>query len=285
MRGVSISVGPGEIFALLGTNGAGKTSTLEVLEGLAKPSFGSVRILGMDPWAERRELRPYIGIMLQEGGFSPDLTVAETISMWAKTLSGPLPAATVIEMVGIEHRKDTPVRQLSGGERRRLDLALTVLNRPDVIFLDEPTTGLDPESRRNTWELIRRLRDEGATVLLTTHYLDEAEQLAKRLAIMHGGVIVREGAVEDVIASYPARIRFREPGVVIPARLTGQCSSENGDVVVETDALQETLTDLLIWARENSISLSSLEATPASLESIFLSLAESSTDRPAEVMS
>lgn len=164
--------------ALLGTNGAGKTSTVELLEGLAAPAGGRVRVLGHDPHAERAAVRPRTGVMLQEGGLPFDLTVAETARMWAGCTSGARPEAEVLERVGLTGRSGVRVKQLSGGERRRLDLALALLGDPEVLFLDEPTAGLDAEGRRDTWELVRSLRDTGTTVLLTTHYLAEAEDLA-----------------------------------------------------------------------------------------------------------
>src|SRR5690606_9069588 len=193
VRGITFSVGRGEIFALLGTNGAGKTSTVELLEGLAPPSGGRVRVLGHDPFAERAAVRPRTGVMLQEGGFPSDLTVAETTRMWAGCVSGARPPAEVLERVGLTTKSRVRVKQLSGGERRRLDLALALLGDPEVLFLDEPTTGLDAEGRRDTWELVRRLREAGTTVLLTTHYLEEAEGLADRLAILHDGEIAAAG--------------------------------------------------------------------------------------------
>ena len=193
VRGVTFSVCRGELFALLGTNGAGKTSTMEVLEGLAPPTRGTVRVLGCDPCRDRARVRRRMGIVLQEGGFPSDLTVAEAGRMWAGTLSAPRPVPEALELAGLGHRAGVAVRSLSGGERRRLDLAMAILGRPEVLFLDEPTTGLDPESRRRTWQLIRGLLGSGTTIMLTTHYLEEAEALADRVAIMHQGRIVRAG--------------------------------------------------------------------------------------------
>ncbi len=211
VSGVSFSVARGELFALLGTNGAGKTSTVELLEGLARPTAGTIRVLGHDPYRERAAVRPRTGVMLQEGGFPSDLTVLETARMWSACTTGARPAAEALEMVGLSSRARVRVKQLSGGEKRRLDLALALTSRPEVLFLDEPTTGLDAEGRRDTWELIRALRADGTTVLLTTHYLEEAEALADRLAIMHQGQIVTAGTTAEVTASQPARIRFTLP--------------------------------------------------------------------------
>lgn len=214
MSGISFSVARGELFALLGTNGAGKTSTVELLEGLAPPTGGTVRVLGHDPYRERAAVRPRTGVMLQEGGFPSDLTVMETVRMWSACTTGARPAGEALEMVGLTGRGNVRVKQLSGGEKRRLDLALALTSRPEVLFLDEPTTGLDAEGRQETWELVRALRDNGTTVLLTTHYLEEAEALADRLAIMHQGRIVTTGTIAEVTARQPARIRFVLPEAV-----------------------------------------------------------------------
>nr|WP_051102666.1 ABC transporter ATP-binding protein [Parafrankia elaeagni] len=208
VQGVEFLVRRGELFALLGTNGAGKTSTLEVLEGLARPSAGTVRVLGHDPFRDRRLVRPRIGIMLQAGAFPADLTVREAALAWAGTLTSPRPVAEALELAGVQERATVRIRQLSGGERRRLDLAMAVLGRPEVLFLDEPTTGLDPESRRATWDGIGNLLAAGTTVVLTTHYLEEAEVLANHLAIMHRGRVVRTGTPAEVVASQPARVSF-----------------------------------------------------------------------------
>jgi len=204
VRGVTFSVRRGELLALLGTNRAGKTSVMEVLQGLAPAARGAVRVLGCDPCRERALVQRRMGIMLQEGGFAPDLTVAETGRMWAGTLSAPRPVAEALGLVSLGHSAGVAVRSLSGGERRRLDLAMAILGRPEVLFLDEPTTGLDQESRRRTWLLIRELLGAGTTVVLTTHYLEEAEELADRLAIMYQGRIVRAGTPAEVAASQPA---------------------------------------------------------------------------------
>lgn len=211
VRGLDLTVRRGELFALLGTNGAGKTSTMELIEGLARPTAGTVTVLGHDPFQERAALRPRIGIMLQEGGFPGDLTVAETVTGWAALSSTPRPVAQALDLVGLGGRAAVRVKQLSGGEKRRLDLAVALIGRPEVLFLDEPSTGLDPQARAAVWELVRELRAEGTTILLTTHYLEEAEQLADRLAIMHQGRVVTTGTVAEVIADRPARISFELP--------------------------------------------------------------------------
>ncbi len=187
VRGISFEVRPGEVLALLGVNGAGKTSALEVLEGLAPAGGGTVRVLGMDPVRERARVRRELGVLLQTSGLPGDLTVAETLRAWAGTLTDPRPVEEALAQVSLTGRADVRVRALSGGERRRLDLAMALLGRPSVVVLDEPTTGLDPESRRQVWELVQGLVAGGAAVLLTTHHLEEAEELADRVAVMRAG--------------------------------------------------------------------------------------------------
>jgi ABC-2 type transport system ATP-binding protein len=279
VRGANLTVHRGELFALLGTNGAGKTSTMEVLEGLAPPSGGTVRVLGRDPYRERRLVRPRTGVMLQEGGFPSDLTVHETVTTWAGTLTSARPAGEALELAGLGHRAGVRLAQLSGGEKRRLDLAVAVLGRPDVLFLDEPTSGLDPESRRRTWDVVRSLLDDGTTVMLTTHDLSEAEALADRLAIMHAGRIVRTGTPEEVAAAQPAQVAFRlESGAPRPdlAALGARAdaTADGRRTVVHTGDLQETLTALLAWAGTHGVRLHDLEARPGSLEAAFLAVAD-----------
>ncbi|MFF9642701.1 ABC transporter ATP-binding protein [Kitasatospora aureofaciens] len=276
VRGVDLTVGRGELFALLGTNGAGKTSTMEVIEGLAAPSGGTVRVLGHDPFEERAAVRPRIGVMLQEGGFPGELTAAETGRAWAGVTSGARPVAEALELVGLGHRAGVRVKQLSGGERRRLDLAMALLGRPEVLFLDEPSTGLDPEARAAVWRLVRELRAQGTTVLLTTHYLEEAEELADRLAIMHGGRVVTTGTVAEVIAGRPSRITFELPeftGAALPVLPGAEVTVDGRKVTVQSTGLQDTLTDLLGWARHHGIALGALDARSASLEEAFLAIA------------
>ncbi|MGW3102875.1 ABC transporter ATP-binding protein [Streptomyces sp. NPDC001100] len=280
VRGITFSVRRGEVFALLGTNGAGKTSTVEVLEGLAAPSGGRVRVLGHDPHTERATVRPRTGVMLQEGGFPSELTVAETARMWAGCTSGARPVPEALALVGLERRATVRVKQLSGGERRRLDLALALLGEPEVLFLDEPTTGLDAEGRRDTWELVRALRDGGTTVLLTTHYLEEAEGLADRLAIMSEGRIAVTGTPAEVTAGRPSRISFELPagyfvGDLPPLAELGVVGHEvDGRVVrLRTHELQRAATGVLVWAERAGIELRRLEMRSASLEEAFLGIA------------
>src|SRR5690625_4473016 len=299
VRGVNLEVRRGELIALLGTNGAGKTSLLEVIEGIAPATAGQVRVLGKDPFRDRAAVRRRTGIMLQEAGFPAELKVTEMARTWARTLSHPRPVPEVLAEVALTHRADVPVKSLSGGERRRLDLALAILGRPEVLFLDEPTTGLDPESRRSTWDLIRRMVGEGVTVVLTTHYLDEAEELADRIAIMDHGRIVRSGTAAQIVADEPARISFvlpdpgtpdpgtRDSGTPVPggARggaelppLAGQHRTRphhHGGVqhTIVTRDLQQDLHRLLTWASEHHLELAELQARSASLEQAFLTIA------------
>jgi ABC-2 type transport system ATP-binding protein len=280
VRGISFGVGRGELFALLGTNGAGKTSTVELLEGLAAPAAGRIRVLGHDPYTERAAVRPRIGVMLQEGGFPAELTVTETVRMWAGCTSGARPVAEALDVVGLTKRAGVRVKQLSGGEKRRLDLAMALIGRPEVLFLDEPTTGLDAEGRRETWELVQELRDNGTTVLLTTHYLEEAEVLADRLAILHEGRIAAEGSVADVVAAQPSHVSFELPegylvGDLPPLAELGVTGheTEGRQVRLRTNELQRTATELLVWARDARIGLGSLDVQAASLEEAFLRIA------------
>ncbi|MDN4161049.1 ABC transporter ATP-binding protein [Nocardioides abyssi] len=291
VRGIDLVVEPGTVVALLGTNGAGKTSALEVVEGLAPPTAGEVRVLGLDPVADRAEVRRRTGVLLQTSGFPADLTVGETLAMWAATMTVPRPVADALADLDLADRVDVRVRSLSGGELRRLDLACTLLGEPEVVLLDEPTTGLDPESRRRVWDLVARLRGRGCSVLLTTHHLEEAETLADRVAIMHAGRIVREGTPAELGADLPATIRFEGtpaelPGLPDPAALPAavRVTTEHGSTTVESTDLQVTLTALLAAAAEGGVRLEGLDARSATLESVFLAIASGahSDDRALE---
>ena len=284
VRGISFEVQPGEVLALLGVNGAGKTSALEVLEGLARPGGGSVRVLGADPVAERARVRPYLGVLLQTSGLPGDLTVAETLRTWSRTLTDPRPVDEALAQVQLAGRADVRVRSLSGGERRRLDLALALLGRPRVVVLDEPTTGLDPESRRQVWQLIRDMVADGAAVLLTTHHLEEAEELAHRVAVLRAGRIVLAGTQAEIAETQPATIRFvLDDGAPTPPRPAGVTVVSDGPRVEwHTRTLQPVLTELLAWANANHVLLRALEARSASLEQAFLAVAaEAGDDRAA----
>lgn len=276
---LNLSVDEGELFGLLGTNGAGKTSSLEVIQGLSRPSDGTVSIMGLDPVRDRRDVRPNLGVMLQKGGLPSDLTARESLEMWAGTCSDPLPVLDTLARVDLADRADTRVKVLSGGEQRRLDLACAIIGQPRVLFLDEPTTGLDPESRRNTWVLIEELRNSGVTIMLTTHYLDEAERLCDRLAIMHKGRVVRSGTVAEVVADHPSRIHLELPTAPLPELPSCSIGVEDGTLVIDTPDLQATLTDLLVWAQRTGVRIDGLDARAASLETVFLSIADEFDDR------
>jgi ABC-2 type transport system ATP-binding protein len=275
VRGVDLDVPAGSITALLGTNGAGKTSTLEVVEGLAPATAGEVSVLGLDPVADRAALRRRTGVLLQRSGFSGDLTVRETLQMWRATVTDGRPVDEMLALLALEGRADVRMLALSGGETRRVDLACTLMGSPELVILDEPTTGLDPESRREVWRLVSGLRDDGATVLITTHYLEEAETLADRLEIMHEGRIVRSGTPTEIAAGHPSKISFSTvPGV--PEDLAGvrRVAHDHGRTTLETDALQRSLSDLLAWAAHDGVALDGLDARSPSLETVFLSIAD-----------
>ena len=275
VNGVSFHVAQGELVALLGSNGAGKTSLLEVLQGSTRSNGGCVQVFGLDPIADRAVIRQRSGIMLQEAGFAKDLTVRETLVMWAGTLTSPRPVEESLAMCNLENRANIRVGSLSGGERRRLDLAMATLGRPELLFMDEPTTGLDPAVRQHTWELVRRMLDEGSTVLLTTHYMEEAEELADRILIMDKGRILTEGSVADIVSRHPCEITFTDVEVsdVEFERLSHvvcPVSHDRGITRVLSTDLHDTLRELLALADSRNIHLDGLNARAASLESAFL---------------
>ncbi|GAA2382365.1 ABC transporter ATP-binding protein [Nonomuraea africana] len=270
VKGISFEALPGEVFALLGRNGAGKTTTMEVLAGFQRADAGEARVLGLDPAKDRRQVRRRTGIMLQEAGFFPDLTVAQTVESWRAFTPAARPTHEMLDLAGLLDRAGTKVRQLSGGEKRRLDLALAVLGRPDVLFLDEPTTGMDPEARRSTWDVVRGIAAEGTTILLTTHYLDEAQRLATRMAIMDHGEIVASGGMAETLAAQAGRVSFELPDGISPRELplpvtmagaVATCRAEDPDLAAQR---------LLSWAAEKGLRLRGLEVRTASLEDLFL---------------
>jgi ABC-2 type transport system ATP-binding protein len=280
---VDLQIQRGEFFGLLGTNGAGKTSLLDMLEGLASPDEGAVTVLGLDPRRQRRVLRPKVGMMLQSGGLPRDLTVRETLTLWHGTCTHPLPVATAISQVGLESRAQARVASLSGGEQRRLDLACALLGRPEIVFLDEPTTGLDPEARRDAWHLFKSLTAQGVTVVLTTHYLDEAESLCDRIALLHRGRVRHTGTVTDIVGAQPSVISFQHhptlPG--LPSALASMSDVDpTGTCIITSWRLQRDLATLLTWADERGLKLEALTATPASLESAYFSLLDQHETTP-----
>src|SRR5919201_6455428 len=240
VRGIDFEVAEGECFALLGPNGAGKTTTVEMLEGYRRRSGGEVEVLGMDPQEGSRELRERIGIVLQSSGIHRELTVHEVLTLYGGYYPHPRDVAQVIELVGLGEKADARVKTLSGGQTRRLDLALGIVGDPELIFLDEPTTGFDPSARRRSWELIENLRSLGKTILLTTHYMDEAQNLADRVTIMAAGRIVAEGTPESLGGRDVAEavISFRLPpgaGTAdLPEALRGQVQLRDNHVSLRT---------------------------------------------------
>jgi ABC-type multidrug transport system ATPase subunit len=283
VRGVSFEVHEGEVFALLGPNGAGKTTTLEILEGHRRRSGGQVRVLGIDPQRGGRALRERIGIVLQAAGIDGELSVREVISLYGRAYPRALPAEELIAMVGLQDKSRARVKTLSGGQRRRLDLALALVGDPDLIFLDEPTTGFDPAARHGAWELVRSLRRAGRTIVLTSHYMDEVQQLADRVAVIAGGRIVAVGA-PDALAEKPQQtsICFRLPvGIAadeLPGRLRGAVQTQSGSIEIHTRTPTRALFDLCSWAVEHGIELEALQVSGASLEQVYLQLTGAGDD-------
>lgn len=293
VRDLNLTVPTGELFALLGTNGAGKTTAMETIEGHRKADTGKVSVLGLDPIADRQRLRPRIGMMLQESGFANDLSVRETLDLWLSMSAGeharkPQRSFTIdnaLERVDLTDRAQTRVVQLSGGQKRRLDLALATVNRPEVLFLDEPTTGLDPESRERTWELIADLQRDGSTIVLTTHYLEEAERLADRIAIMHAGQIATEGTLRELVGGTFSRIGFRQPDrldtpdverevrtAVDPASIR---ISQGARFELEVSDAHLSMRRLLDWADSRQLRIDDLTVSRGSLMDVFNSISSS----------
>jgi ABC-2 type transport system ATP-binding protein len=267
VKDLSFQVRRGELYALLGTNGAGKTSTLEAVEGHRTATSGAVRVFGHSP-RDRTAVRPRMGIMLQESGFSPDLTVRESVRLIGRLTQRTDDVGRVLDIVDLTRKAGTKVSQLSGGERRRLDFATAVYGTPELIFLDEPTTGLDIQSRDDLWDVVDKLRENGSTIVLTTHYLEEAQQRADRIGLMHRGTFHREGTVAELTRSLPAVIRFTLPGAAPALPLPARRES-NGTVLVETVTLQQDLYVLLGWAQQHAVELRELQAGPTGLDDVF----------------
>jgi ABC-2 type transport system ATP-binding protein len=280
VAGIDLTIQRGEVFALLGPNGAGKTTTVEILEGHRRRSAGEVSVLGVDPETGGRALRERIGIVTQESGASLELTVDETIELYSAAYPRRLPVAEVVDLVGLEDSREARVRTLSGGQRRRLDLALAVAGDPDLLFLDEPTTGFDPSARRRSWSLVDKLRSLGKTILLTTHYMDEAQNLADRVAVITHGRIVAEGAPGMLAGrtNGAARVRFRLPADVsrdeIPLPPGVDVALDHGLVSFRTDTPTRALTPLMDWAGERGEELEELTVTRPSLEDVYLELTQ-----------
>ena len=284
LRGVDFDVHSGEVFCLLGPNGAGKTTTVEILEGFRQRTGGSVRVLGLDPADQQGSLRERIGIVLQECGFPRQARVGELVNIWRAYYPAPRPLDELLAVVELTSERDSQVRRLSGGQRRRLDFALALAGDPDLVFLDEPTTGFDPESRRRCWAAIENLRSLGKTILLTTHYLDEAERLADRVAILQDGRVQTVGSVRQVArqAGVPTTISFTAPhalrrgSVAMPGCLHVEVSGEIA--VCRTPNAAVALRELLAWAAANDLGdLDDLAVETPTLEDAYLRLVSGGT--------
>jgi ABC-2 type transport system ATP-binding protein len=258
LHGLTFTVETGEVFALLGPNGAGKTTTVEILEGYRRRDGGDVRVLGEDPQRAGRAFKARIGIVLQSSAVYHLLTVREIVELFAGYYPRPRPAGEVIELVGLAEQRDARVRTLSGGQLRRLDLALALVGDPELVFLDEPTTGFDPAARRQAWETIRDLRSLGKSILLTTHYMEEAQRLADRVAILRGGEIVGTGSPQELLSGHAAvEIRYRRNGQ---------------EVVLATEEPTRVLHDLTAQALADGVELEGLEVHRRTLEDLYLEL-------------
>ena len=272
--GIDLHVDRGEVFALLGPNGAGKTTTVEILEGFRGRSDGQVQVLGHDPARHEEALRRRIGIVLQSTGVDPYLTVSETIEMYSGYYPSPRPAGEVIELVGLAEKRDTRVLKLSGGQQRRLDVAIALAGDPELLFLDEPTTGFDPSARRAAWQIVKELTALGKTVFLTTHFMDEAQALADRLAVIARGEIVADGTPATLAGrdQMKARIRFRFAGADLVPPSLGQEVLSDGGWEIRVDDPTGALHELTGWALEHDASFAMLDVSRPSLEDVYLEI-------------
>jgi ABC-2 type transport system ATP-binding protein len=277
VRGIDLEVHSGEVLAFLGPNGAGKTTTVEILEGYRKRSAGEVTVLGEDPEDAGSEWRERIGVVLQSGKLDPYLTVRESLSLYAGYYRAPRSVEETIELVGLQGKADDRAGRLSGGQQRRLDVGMALIGDPELLFLDEPTTGFDPSARRQAWDVIAGLRDLGKTVFLTTHYMDEAQRLADRVAVIARGEVVATGTPEDLgdRELQPATIVFRLPAgssaTALPARLEASPAGDSS-IALRTTTLVATLNELTGWALAEGVALEGLEVRRPTLEDIYLEL-------------
>jgi ABC-2 type transport system ATP-binding protein len=271
VRGVDLSIATGEVFALLGPNGAGKTTIVEILEGYRERSSGEVSVLGFDPAKGERAFRERIGIVLQETSVEPYLNVEESIDRFRSYYPHPRPLDEILEVVGLTEQRSTRVRKLSGGQQRRLDVALGLAGDPELLFLDEPTTGFDPAARRQAWGMVRNLQSLGKTVLLTTHYKDEPAQLADRVAIIRRGEIVVNGRPDDLIAgTETTTVRFRLPANAPSPKVAAEV--QDGYLMLRTETPTSLLYDLTRWAKANAVELEDLTVSRATLEDVYLQI-------------
>ena len=277
VRGISFTVDEGEVFALLGPNGAGKTTTVEILEGFRRRDGGRVSVLGFDPASGGRRLKEQMGIVLQTSGVDPYLTVAETVEMFRGYYPNPRPLDEVINLVGLMDKRDSRVTKLSGGQRRRLDVAIALAGDPRVLFLDEPTTGFDPGARRNAWDVIQGLKQLGKTIFLTSHSMDEVQFLADRVVIISAGKVVAEGTPDTLAGreQAAASIRFKLPATAsLPAGISSEVKTDGEFLEVQTQDPTRALYELTSWAVQQNLSLEGLEVTRPSLEDVYLQITE-----------
>ncbi len=284
VRGIDFTVDVGEVFCLLGPNGAGKTTTVEILEGYRSRSDGDARVFGMDPGRGERALRERVGIVLQQCGVQDDLTVHELVEMYGRYYPSPRRVDEVIELVELTEKRDSQAKKLSGGQKRRLDLALALVGDPDLIFLDEPTTGFDPAARRHAWSTIRQLSQLGKTIFLTTHFMDEAQTLADRVAIMRSGEIIASGRPDELGGRdlRPAEIRFELPAGLslgdVPGVPERSRSIEGDRVLILTAEPVPAAQRITSWALERGIEIDHFSVTQPTLEDIYLELTKSEED-------
>jgi ABC-2 type transport system ATP-binding protein len=279
--GLTLRVAQGQICALLGPNGAGKTTTIEICEGFRRADSGTVRVLGLDPVRDSARLRPQVGVMLQDGvGGYTGARAGELLRLFASYAANPLDCAELLDRVGLSDSASTTVRRLSGGQKQRLSLAMAVVSRPALVFLDEPTTGMDPQARRGTWDLIDKLRTDGVTIVLTTHFLDEAEQLADTVVVIDGGRVVAEGSPADLTrAGAEGQIRFSAPAGLPLASLlsslplgTHAVEREPGRYLVTGEVDPQLLAALTAWCAAQGVLAQDLAVQRRSLEDVFLEL-------------
>ena len=278
VRGIDLRVSKGEVFALLGPNGAGKTTTVEILEGHRDRTAGEVSVLGYDPGLNDRALRRRIGIVLQSTVVEPYLSVEETINLFRGYYPHPLPLEDILDLVGLREQRHARVRRLSGGQQRRLDVAIGLSGDPELLFLDEPTSGFDPSARRGAWEMVRSLKSLGKTVVLTTHYMEEAENLADRVAIIVEGKIVAEGTVGELLykdRSTTIRFRVESGSARLPEDLTAVPTDDEGRYAIITDTPTHSLHRLTGWAVEHGSELEELSVSRPSLEDLFIEVVSS----------
>jgi ABC-2 type transport system ATP-binding protein len=277
--GICFTVEKGEIFGLLGPNGAGKTTTVEILEGLRAADSGRAEVLGMDMRRDANRIKQSVGVTLQTATLMPNLTARELLDLFGSFYPRSLSPDDLLARMGLEEKRNDRVQTLSGGQQQRLSVALALINDPELVFLDEPTTGLDPQARRSLWEVIGDMRQAGKTVFLTTHYMEEAERLCDRIAIMdHGRILAMDSPRGLVQAQFTERaIQFTVPEGVDPARFAGvpgvlRIATENGDVVLYSETVQKTLSSLMEWAAAQNLELDDIHLRRATLEDVFIKL-------------